>query len=54
MKPDAAQRGAQARMADARRWIWNWALAEREKHYWETGEIIAAIGTFTPSHGAVT
>jgi putative transposase len=40
MKPDAAQREALARMAGARRWVWNWALAEREKHYRETGKTL--------------
>jgi putative transposase len=40
MKPDAAQREALARMAGARRWVWNWALAERQKHYRETGKAL--------------
>jgi putative transposase len=40
MKPDAAQREALARMAGARRSVWNWALAGRQEHYRETGNTL--------------
>jgi putative transposase len=40
MRPDAAQREALARIAGARRSVWNWALAERPKHYRETGNTL--------------
>lgn len=33
MKPDAAQREVLARMAGARRFVWNWALAQRQAYY---------------------
>ena len=42
MKPNASQREALARMAGARRYVWNWALAQRIAHYRETGEGLAA------------
>lgn len=42
MKPDAAQREALARMAGARRFVWNWALAQRQAHYRETGKSLPA------------
>jgi putative transposase len=42
MKPDAGQREALARMAGARRFVWNWALAQRQAHYRETGKSLPA------------
>ena len=42
MKPNATQRGAMARMAGARRYVWNWALAQRHAYYSETGKSIPA------------
>jgi putative transposase len=33
MKPDAVQRETLARMAGGRRYVWNWALAQRQAHY---------------------
>jgi putative transposase len=38
MKPTPLQREALARMAGARRYVWNWALAERRAHYQITGK----------------
>jgi putative transposase len=42
MKPNATQREALARMAGARRYVWNWALAQRQAYYRETGKSIPA------------
>lgn len=42
MKPDAAQREVLARMAGARRFVWNWALAQRQAYYHETGKSLPA------------
>ncbi len=33
MEPNLAQREALSRMAGARRYVWNWALAQRNQHY---------------------
>jgi putative transposase len=38
LEPNAGQRQALARMAGARRFIWNWALAEGQAYYRETGK----------------
>jgi putative transposase len=38
MRPSAAQRESLARMAGARRFVWNWALAESKAYYAETGK----------------
>lgn len=35
MRPTATQAAGLARMAGARRWVWNWALARRKAHYAE-------------------
>ena len=37
MRPPARQREALARMAGARRYVWNWGLAQRIAHYRATG-----------------
>ena len=37
MRPTARQREALARMAGARRYVWNWGLAQRIAHYRATG-----------------
>lgn len=42
MEPDAAQREAMARMAGARRFVWNWALDQRKRHYAATGKGLPA------------
>ena len=42
MKPDAAQRKSLARMAGARRYVWNWALEQRQSYYRETGKGLPA------------
>jgi putative transposase len=41
MRPNAAEREALSRMAGARRFIWNWALAQRGAYYRETGKSIS-------------
>lgn len=38
MEPNGAERQALARMAGARRFIWNWALSLRREHYQKTGK----------------
>jgi putative transposase len=40
MRPNAAQREGMARMAGARRFVWNWALAQRRAYYAETGKAL--------------
>lgn len=40
MEPTAEQRHALNRMAGARRWAWNWALARKREHYKATGETL--------------
>lgn len=40
MKPTKAQAHALNRMAGARRWVWNWALARRREHYALTGKTL--------------
>lgn len=42
LKPTAVQREALARMAGARRFVWNWALAQRNAHYRATGKGLPA------------
>jgi putative transposase len=42
MKPTAAQTESLARMAGCRRFIWNWALAQRNAHYRATGKGLPA------------
>ena len=42
MKPNAQQRESLARMAGSRRYVWNWALAQRNTHYRETGKGLPA------------
>jgi putative transposase len=42
MKPNAQQRELLARMAGSRRYVWNWALAQRNAHYRETGKGLPA------------
>ena len=42
MKPNAQQRESLARMAGSRRYVWNWALAQRNAHYRETGKGLSA------------
>ena len=43
MEPDAAQRQSLARMAGARRFVWNWALEQRNRHHRETGTSLPAV-----------
>lgn len=40
MKPTTAQAHALNRMAGARRFVWNWALARRKEHYAATGKTL--------------
>jgi putative transposase len=42
MKPNAPQREALARTAGSRRYVWNWALAQRTAHYRATGKGLSA------------
>jgi putative transposase len=42
MEPSGAQREALSRMAGARRFVWNWALAQRKAHYLDTGKCLPA------------
>ena len=42
MKPNSPQREALARMAGSRRYVWNWALAQRNAHYRATGKGLPA------------
>ena len=42
MQPTPAQREALARMAGARRFVWNWALNQRKQHYAATGNGLPA------------
>jgi putative transposase len=42
LKPSAVQRETLARMAGARRYVWNWALAQRQAYYCETGKSLPA------------
>ena len=42
MKPNARSGKSLARMAGARRYVWNWALAQRNAHYRETGKGLPA------------
>lgn len=42
MKPTTANRESLARMAGARRFVWNWALAQRRAHYAVTGKSLPA------------
>jgi putative transposase len=42
MDPDPAQREALARMAGARRFVWNWALNQRKAYYVATGKGLPA------------
>jgi putative transposase len=42
MKPNAVQRETLARIAGARRYVWNWALAQRQFCYRETGKSLPA------------
>jgi len=38
LEPTADQAATFGRMAGARRWVWNWALARRREHYAATGK----------------
>ena len=51
LKPTAVQREALARMAGARRFVWNWALAQRNAHYRATGKGLPRGGAFAPADG---
>ena len=42
MEPNGAQCEALSRMAGARRFVWNWALAQRKAHYLDTGKSLPA------------
>jgi len=42
MEPNSAQREALSRMAGARRFVWNWALAQRQAYYRKTGKSLPA------------
>jgi putative transposase len=42
MEPNTAQREALGRMAGARRFVWNWALAQRQAYYRENGKSLPA------------
>jgi putative transposase len=42
MKPTSADRESLARMAGARRYVWNWALDQRRAHYAVTGKSLPA------------
>jgi putative transposase len=38
LRPNSAQQQALARMSGARRFVWNWALAQCQTHYRQTGK----------------
>ncbi|MBX6316720.1 MAG: helix-turn-helix domain-containing protein [Isosphaeraceae bacterium] len=40
IKPTADQEAALNRMAGARRWVWNWALARKREYYQATGKTL--------------
>lgn len=40
LKPTADQVAALNRLAGARRWVWNWALARKREHYQATGKTL--------------
>src|SRR5919199_900564 len=42
LEPTAGQAQAFAQFAGARRWGWNWALAEMQRYYKETGKTLPA------------
>src|SRR5215469_10197165 len=42
LEPTAGQQQAFRQFAGARRWVWNWALEQRRKHYKETGKSLSA------------
>src|SRR5438105_3987345 len=42
MRPNGGQERALFRMAGARRWVWNWALARRKAYHAEHGQGIPA------------
>ena len=42
MDPNGAQREALSRMVGGRRFVWNWALAQRRAHYLDTGKSLPA------------
>ena len=42
LEPTAGQAQALAQFAGARRWVWNWALAEMQRYYKETGKTLPA------------
>jgi putative transposase len=42
LEPTAGQARAFAQFAGARRWVWNWALAEMQQYYKETGKTLPA------------
>jgi transposase len=42
MDPTPEQRESLARMAGARRFVWNWALNQRKQHYATTGKGLPA------------
>lgn len=40
MRPTTSQADGLSRLAGARRWVWNWALARRKDHYAEHGKTL--------------
>ena len=42
LEPTAVQERTLRQFAGARRWVWNWALAEMQRHYKETGQTLPA------------
>src|SRR5215472_12903422 len=42
LEPTADQAEMFRQFAGARRWVWNWALEQRRKHYKETGKSLPA------------
>lgn len=42
MEPSGAQREALSRVAGARRFVWNWALAQSKAHYVAAGKGLPA------------
>ncbi|MBX6316130.1 MAG: transposase, partial [Isosphaeraceae bacterium] len=43
MEPTAAQEAALKRMAGARRWVWNWALARKREYHQATGKTLTWV-----------
>ena len=40
LNPTKQQAGTLAKMAGARRWVWNWGLARKQEHYKSTGKTL--------------